>query len=120
MTIKQEDIVKKIYGALMLAMLFISGSTSLPIISNEATKNNVKKVDSFDWDALVDEEHSPFEEEMKQEIAHHKPPSWLIVKLREFGCFLLDTQEKIEKWWNKLKVWVRHQTRVAKITSIRR
>ena len=106
--------MKKIYGALMLAMLFISGSTSLPIISNEAIKNNVKKIDLFDWDALVDEEHSPFEEEMKQEIACHKPPSWFMVKLREFGCFLLDTQENIEKWWNKLKVWMHSRAYAAK------
>lgn len=66
-------------------------------------KNQVETANSFNWDTLVDEDS--FEEEMKQEIAHHKPPSWWMVKLRQVGCFLLDTQEKVEKLWKQLKAW---------------
>lgn len=106
--------MKNIYKVVTLTVLLASGLSTVTLMSKVSTAHHVQKVDSFDWDALVDEEHSPFEQEMKDEIAHHKPPSWFIVKLRQFGCFLLDTHEKIEKWWKRVRAWTGLHMRMHK------
>lgn len=112
--------MKNIYRVVALTALFISGLSAGTLMSKVSTAAHVEKIDSFDWDALVDEAHSPFEQEIQEEIAHHKPPSWLMVKLRQFGCFLLDTHEKIEKWWQRVRAWTAVHMRVAQIKIIRK